>query len=150
MLQSLSMKDYHADTFSSFGMLVCDEVHHMSAEVFVRSLQRIITPYALGLSATMQRKDGLSKVFKMFLGDVLHKDKRTNEHDVLVKACHYVPSSDPVFEDVKYDWRGNPMYSVMISKLCAYAPRSGSRTSPSSPSPRGASCSSATTGCAAR
>ena len=124
MLQSLSMKEYHADTFSSFGMLVCDEVHHMSAEVFVRALQRIITPYALGLSATMQRKDGLSKVFKMFLGDVLHKDKRTNEHDVLVKACHYVPSSDPVFEDVKHDWRGNPMYSVMISKLCAYEPRS--------------------------
>ena len=123
MLQSLSMKDYHENTFSSFGMLVCDEVHHLSAEVFVRALQRIVTPYSLGLSATMQRKDGLTKVFKMFLGDVLHKDKRTNEHSVTVRACRF-KSHDESFNEVRYDWRGNPMYSVMISKLCAFEQRS--------------------------
>lgn len=123
MLQSLSMKEYHEDTFASFGLLVCDEVHHLSAEVFVRALQRIVVPYTLGLSATMQRKDGLSKVFKMFMGEVLHKDKRTNEHAVTVRACRY-KSDDAAFNEVRYDWRGNPMYSVMISKLCAFAPRS--------------------------
>ena len=122
MLQSLSMKDYHEDTFASFGMLICDEVHHLSAEVFVRALQRIVVRYTLGLSATMQRKDGLSKVFKMFLGEVLHKDKRTNEHAVLVRACHF-RSSDAEFNEVRYDWRGNPMYSTMISKLCSFLPR---------------------------
>lgn len=122
MLQSLSMKEYHEDTFKSFGLLVCDEVHHMSAEVFVRALQCITTRYTLGLSATMQRKDGLSKVFKMFLGEVLHKDKRTNEHDVIVYACNF-KTNDSEFNEVKYDWRGNPMYSVMISRLCAYEPR---------------------------
>ena len=123
MLQSLSMKEYHEDTFRSFGLLVCDEVHHMSAEVFVRALQRIVVPYTLGLSATMQRKDGLSKVFKMFMGEVLHKDKRTNEHAVVVRACRF-KSDDPAFNEVRYDWRDNPMYSVMISKLCSFAPRS--------------------------
>ena len=123
MLQSLSMKEYHENTFKSFGLLICDEVHHFSAEVFVRALQCITTRYTLGLSATMQRKDGLSKVFKMFLGDILHKDKRTNEHEVLVHACHF-KTNDPEFNQVKYDWRGNPMYSVMISRLCAYEPRS--------------------------
>ena len=123
MLQSLSMKEYHENTFKSFGLLVCDEVHHLSAEVFVRALQCITTRYTLGLSATMQRKDGLSKVFKMFLGDILHKDKRTNEHEVLVHACHF-KTSDPEFNEVKYDWRGNPMYSIMISRLCGYEPRS--------------------------
>ena len=122
MLQSLSMKEYHEDTFASFGMLICDEVHHLSAEVFVRALQRIVVRYTLGLSATMQRKDGLSKVFKMFLGEVLHKDKRTNEHAVLVRACHF-RSSDAEFNEVRYDWRGNPMYSTMISKLCSFLPR---------------------------
>lgn len=123
MLQSLSMKEYHENTFKSFGLLICDEVHHLSAEVFVRALQCITTRYTLGLSATMQRKDGLSKVFKMFLGDILHKDKRTNEHEVLVHACHF-KTNDPEFNQVKHDWRGNPMYSVMISRLCAYEPRS--------------------------
>ena len=123
MLQSLSMKEYHENTFKTFGLLVCDEVHHLSAEVFVRALQCITTRYTLGLSASMQRKDGLSKVFKMFLGDVLHKDVRKNEHNVLVYACHFC-TNDPEFNEVKQDWRGNPLYSAMISRLCAYAPRS--------------------------
>lgn len=122
MLQSLSMKEYHESTFESFGLLVCDEVHHLSAEVFVRALQKIVTRYTLGLSATMQRKDGLSKVFKMFLGGVIHKDERKNEHDVLINACHY-ETDDMVFQETKYDTRGNPLYSVMISKLCQYNKR---------------------------
>ena len=115
------MKDYHEDTFAASACW-CDEVHHLSAEVFVRALQRIVVRYTLGLSATMQRKDGLSKVFKMFLGEVLHKDKRTNEHAVLVRACHF-RTSDAEFNEVRYDWRGNPMYSTMISKLCSFLPR---------------------------
>ena len=31
---------------------------------------KIVTRYTLGLSATMTRKDGLTKVIKMFLGEV--------------------------------------------------------------------------------
>jgi superfamily II DNA or RNA helicase len=70
MLQSLSMKDYPDDIFSSFGLTIVDECHHISSEVFSRSLSKIVTRYTLGLSATMDRKDGLSHVFKMFLGEV--------------------------------------------------------------------------------
>ena len=65
MLQSLSMKDYHKDDFNSFGLTVVDECHHIGAEVFIRSLFKIVTPYTLGLSATMNRKDGLSYLFKI-------------------------------------------------------------------------------------
>ena len=34
MLQSLSMKEYPASTFESFGLTIIDEVHHISSEVF--------------------------------------------------------------------------------------------------------------------
>ena len=34
MLQSLSMKDYADSLFSSFGLLLIDEVHHIGSEVF--------------------------------------------------------------------------------------------------------------------
>jgi superfamily II DNA or RNA helicase len=122
MLQSLSMKDYPNDLFSSFGLTIVDEVHHIAAEVFVRSLFKIVTPYVLGLSATMQRKDGLSKVFKMFLGPVRYKEKPNMEHNVLVKAIEF-KTSDEDFENVVYDYRGNPQYSTMISKLCAFPQR---------------------------
>ena len=76
MLQSLSMREYPSDIFQSFGLTIVDECHHIAAEVFVRSLFKVVTPYTLGLSATMQRKDGLTKVFKMFLGDIVYTEKR--------------------------------------------------------------------------
>jgi superfamily II DNA or RNA helicase len=123
MLQSLSMKDYPDTMFDSFGLTIVDEVHHIAAEVFVRSLFKIVTPHMLGLSATMQRKDGLTKVFKMFLGDVIYKEKPNMEHNVLVKAIEF-HSNNEEFNEIVYDYRGNPQYSTMISKLCNFYDRS--------------------------
>jgi superfamily II DNA or RNA helicase len=123
MLQSLSMKEYPDDMFHSFGLTIVDECHHISSEVFSRSLQKIITFYTLGLSATMQRKDGLTKVFKMFLGDIVYQKKRANDDMVLVKGIQYITGDDE-FNKVVYDYRGNPAFSTMISKLCAYNRRS--------------------------
>jgi len=123
MLQSLSMKEYPSDMFSEFGLTIVDECHHISSEVFSRSLQKIVTKYTLGLSATMQRKDGLTRVFKMFLGEIIYKEKRDTTDDVLVKSIKYITNDDE-FNETKYDYRGNPAYSSMITKLCSYNHRS--------------------------
>ena len=119
MLQSLSMKEYPANMFSTFGLTVVDECHHISSEVFSRSLQKIVTKHVLGLSATMQRKDGLTRVFKMFLGPVAYKEERRCNDSVLVKAIQY-KADDEEFNATEYDYRGNPAYSQMIVKLCSY------------------------------
>jgi superfamily II DNA or RNA helicase len=103
--------------------IVVSNCHHMGAEVFSRCMMKLMTTYTLGLSGTMQRKDGLSKVFKMFLGDVIHKEKAESEHCVLVKGIKYVVNDDE-FNEVEYDYRGNPKFSTMISKLCNYNRRS--------------------------
>jgi superfamily II DNA or RNA helicase len=123
MLQSLSMKEYPSSIFESFGFTIIDEVHHISSEVFSNSLFKIITKYMLGLSATMNRKDGTTWVFKMFLGDVVFKGKRDEERNVVVRAIEYYVD-DEEFNEVKTDFRGNPAYSTMISKLCEYNHRS--------------------------
>jgi superfamily II DNA or RNA helicase len=123
MLQSLSMKEYPASVFESFGLTIIDEVHHISSEVFSNSLFKLVTKYMLGLSATMNRKDGTTHVFKMFLGDVVFKGKRDEERAVTVRAIEYNVNDDE-FNEVKYDYRGNPAYSTMISKLCEYNRRS--------------------------
>ena len=123
MLQSLSMKEYPASTFESFGLTIIDEVHHISSEVFSNSLFKLVTKYMLGLSATMNRKDGTTKVFKMFLGDVIFKGKRDEAREVVVHAIKYEVNDDE-FNEVKLDYRGNPAYSTMISKLCEYNRRS--------------------------
>jgi len=123
MLQSLSMKEYPTSTFESFGLTIIDEVHHISSEVFSNSLFKLVTKYMLGLSATMNRKDGTTKVFKMFLGDVIFKGKRDEVREVVVHAIKYEVADDE-FNEVKLDFRGNPAYSTMISKLCEYNRRS--------------------------
>jgi superfamily II DNA or RNA helicase len=123
MLQSLSMKDYDESIFDSFGFIIIDEVHHMGAEVFSQALLKVNTNYCLGLSATMNRKDGLTKVFKMFLGDIVHTEKRKTENSVLVKVIDF-NNNDEEFNEMKYNFKGDPLYSSMISKLCAFNIRS--------------------------
>jgi len=123
MLQSLSMKEYPASLFESFGLTIIDEVHHISSEVFSNSLFKLVTKYMLGLSATMNRKDGTTKVFKMFLGDVIFKGKREEQHEVIVRAIEYYVN-DEEFNHEATDFRGNPAYSTMICKLCEYNRRS--------------------------
>ena len=119
MLQSLSMKEYPDTIFKSFGLTIIDEVHHISSEVFSCALFKIVTKYMLGLSATMNRKDGTTEVFKMFLGDIIYKGKREEEHNVTVRSFEY-SNDDEEFSEVKTDYRGNIQYSSMISKLCSF------------------------------
>ena len=123
MLQSLSMKEYDVAVFESFGLTIIDEVHHISSEVFSNSLFKLVTKYMLGLSATMNRKDGTTRVFKMFLGEVVYKGKRDGERNVVVRAIDYFINDDE-FNEVKTDFRGNTAFSTMISKLCEYNRRS--------------------------
>jgi hypothetical protein len=87
-------------------------------------MMKIVTKYTLGLSGTMVRKDGLTKVFKHFLGDVVHKEKNdTTSHAVIVKGIQY-KVDDAEFNETEYDYRGNPKFSTMISKVCNYNRRS--------------------------
>jgi superfamily II DNA or RNA helicase len=123
MLQSLSMKEYPSSVFDSFGFTIIDEVHHISSQTFSNALFKIVTKYMLGLSATMNRKDGTTRVFKLFLGDVIFKGKRDEQHNVIVKAIEYHVEDDD-FNHIITDFRGNVSYSSMISKLCEYNRRS--------------------------
>ena len=123
MLQSLSMKDYPTELFHSFGLTIYDEVHHMGAEVFCRALFKCTSKFTLGLSATMKRKDGLSKVFKMFIGEVVVKKERKGEDNVLVKAIEYY-HEDEEFSKVVLNYRGQTNYSSMIKKICEFNRRS--------------------------
>jgi len=123
MLQSLSMKEYPNSIFTSFGFTLIDECHHIGAEVFSRALFKIVSPYMLGLSATMDRKDNLSKVFKMFIGPIVYSEKRKGGDDVLVRAINYHHEDEEYGEQV-YNFKGQVHYSVMIKKLCEFNFRS--------------------------
>jgi hypothetical protein len=123
MIQTLYDKDYPGNTFSSFGLTIIDEVHRIGSEQFSKTLTKIVTPYMLGISATVDRKDKLTKVLYMFIGNKIYTEARKDEDPVCVRGIVY-NSSDTQFNEVEVDWRGTPKYSTMITKLCEFGPRS--------------------------
>ena len=123
MLQSLSMKEYPTALFKEYGLTIVDECHHISSEVFSRALFKVVTKYMLGLSATVKRKDGLTYVIKMFLGELVCKIERKGEDKVTVKGLEY-KTDDIEFNQVMLDFRGRVKYSSMIKKICEFNSRS--------------------------
>jgi superfamily II DNA or RNA helicase len=123
MIQTLYDKEYPIGTFDSFGLTIIDEVHRIGSEQFSRTLFKTITPYMLGLSATVERKDKLTKVLYMFIGEKIYSEKRDNDDEVCVRGIEF-KSNNEGFNQVELDFRGNPKYSTMIAKLCEYGPRS--------------------------
>jgi hypothetical protein len=123
MVQTLYDKEYPPEAFSSFGLTIIDEVHRIGSEQFSKTLFKTITPYMLGISATVERKDKLTKILYMFIGEVIYSIKRSGEDSVNVRGIQYI-SNDPTFNETETDFRGMPKYSTMISKLCEFGPRS--------------------------
>jgi superfamily II DNA or RNA helicase len=126
MIQSISMKSYPDSLFDDFGLSIYDECHHISSEIFSNCLRKCTTLYSLGLSATMNRKDGLTHVFKMYLGDICNKDSKQEQpkDDVLVKAIDFEVIDDDEYNEIEYDFRGTVKYTTMVSKISNYSFRS--------------------------
>lgn len=84
MLQSLSLKEYSYDDFDTVGTLIVDEAHHICAKVFSQSLFKVCPKHIFGLSATPERKDGLTKVLHWFMGPTFFAVERKNQEQVEV------------------------------------------------------------------
>lgn len=108
----------------AFGLVIVDECHHMGAQVFSQALHKMNYTYSLGLSATVTRTDGLSKVFKWFLGDVVFKAKRNEDEQKGVKVIvHEYYDSNPAYSFEYQLYNGRPNMSKMLNNICSYMPR---------------------------
>ena len=123
MLQTLYAKDFGSKAFAPFGLTIIDEVHRIGSEQFSKALFKVMTPYMLGISATVERKDRLTNVLYMFIGERIYHEERSKDDKVTVRGIKFV-TNDNDFNETDYDFRGNPKYSTMISKICNYGPRS--------------------------
>lgn len=121
-LQSLAMKEYDKAVFEEFGCVVVDEVHHIGSKVFSRALNKINFKYALGLSATMNRQDGLTKVFKWYLGDIVYKENNKMKEEVNVEI-HYYDNDDMMYREEFKIFTGRPNTAKMINSICNFKNR---------------------------
>ena len=122
LLQSISMIDYPEETFSGFGLVIYDECHHLGAEVFSRALMKTVAPYTLGLSATPNRTDGLTKVFCWYLGEIIYKITKREQENVDVNVYRYYHESNEYSKEVQNQMK-NPNLPLMINNICSFKPR---------------------------
>ena len=122
MLQSISMIEYRNDLFDDFGLVIFDECHHLGAEVFSKALLKTNSKYTLGLSATPNRNDGLSKVFEWYLGPIVYRIKKRDDNNVDVKLIDFIDNSPDYSKEIRnYNKKLNS--AAMINNICAYPPR---------------------------
>lgn len=122
MLQTLWRKKFPLHAFDSFGHLIIDECHRIPSEKFSRALQKVSTKYMLGLTATPKRTDGLMKVLKWYIGDIIYSQKLISNNNVDVER--YTLSSRDGYDKVLMDFRGRAKVSTMINNICYNLKRS--------------------------
>lgn len=123
-LQSLAMREYPPEIFNDIGLVIIDEVHHTGAQVFSKCFKNLNHPIILGLSATLNRKDGMRKVFEYYIGKSVYNYKSKESTEVNVKIHKYF-ETDPKGEYgvAKKLWNGALNSAGMINNIANYEHR---------------------------
>ena len=79
-------------------MTIVDEVHRIGSEQFSKTLFKTVTPYMLGISATVDRKDKLTHVLYMFIGKKIYSEERKDDDPVVVQAIEYKTNDSEIIE----------------------------------------------------
>ena len=123
MIQTMYDRPYPPNTFASFGLTISDEVHRVGSEEFSKTLLKVVTPYMLGISATVDRKDGLTELLYMFIGPKIYSETRKDDDGVQVRAIQFDHSDEKKYREEQRDFRGNIKYSTMINQISDFEPR---------------------------
>mgnify|MGYP003310498423 FL=1 len=112
----------------TFGTIILDEMHHVSSPTFSRIIDSSFARYKIGLSGTIERKDGKHVVFRDYFGHNVIKPPKEN---YMVPTIHIVPSGIRFMDGSRIPWAnkvtalaGNEEYKHTVSMLAAaYAAR---------------------------
>ena len=89
LIQTMCQREFPKDAFDPFGLLIVDEAHHIGAPAFSQFMFKICPKFTLGLTATPERKDGLTRLLYWFLGPEFFRVERTAQKTTRVEVLHY-------------------------------------------------------------
>lgn len=105
-----------------FGTLILDEMHHCSATTFSRLVDSNRARYKIGLSGTIERKDGKHVVFRDYFGSKIYTPPKENSMEPVVNIIR----SDVRFMDGGMAWANkvnkltnDPEYIHLVAMLAA-------------------------------
>ena len=76
-----------------FGTVILDEMHHVSSPTFTRIVDEMPARYKVGLTGTLERKDGRHVVFRDYFGHNVMKPPKEN---------YLIPKIDIVKSDIRF------------------------------------------------
>lgn len=104
-----------------FGLVILDEMHHVSSPTFSKVVDGMFSRFKVGLSGTIERKDGKHVVFKDYFSSTIFKPKREN---VVSPDIHVVESGIMFSDSSSIPWANkvnflleSPLYRNLIIKL---------------------------------
>ena len=81
------------DIINEFGLLILDEMHHVSSPTFARVVDKSRARYKIGLSGTIERKDKKHVVFRDYFGSNILTPPKEN---------YMTPSIDIIHTDIRF------------------------------------------------
>ena len=121
MIQTMCMREFDKKAFDSIGLLIVDEAHHIGAPAFSQFMFKICPKFTLGLTATPERKDGLTRLLYWFLGPEFFRIERTNQGTTQVITLRY---TDEAFKEAPPVTRfGKLNMAGMINVVTELEPR---------------------------
>lgn len=118
MVMTIAKRDISTTVFNSFGMVICDEAHHMAAPVMSLALLKFNAMRRLALTATKDRPDGLTPMLHWSLGDEGFRAERTSESVNVSIALFQGATPEIVTRD-----GSRPLVATMLNNIARHQGR---------------------------
>jgi superfamily II DNA or RNA helicase len=113
-IQSLAQKEFPYAFYRRFGLIYYDEVHRLGAHHF-GTVAPMFSGVRIGLTATLDRPDGMERMFQLHIGKRFYEDKKQE----LIPQIYFM--SSPTSLDLKgyrmWKRRGKLNFAKIITHL---------------------------------
>ena len=108
----------------AFGTIILDEMHHVSSPTFSRIIDNSHARYKVGLSGTIERKDGKHVVFRDYFGNKIFKPPKENfmtpSIDVYRSEVRFMDGANIPWANRVNNLANNEEYVHSVSLLASY------------------------------
>ena len=112
---------------NEFGTIILDEMHHVSSPTFTRIIDSSKATNKIGLTGTMQRKDGRHVVFRDYFSNTVYKPPRENyltpRVEVIKSGIRFLDGANVAWATrinaLAYDWEYQNICGVLAAGYAA-------------------------------
>jgi superfamily II DNA or RNA helicase len=119
------------DISREFGTLILDEMHHVSSPTFSRIIDKNFARYKIGLSGTIERKDGKHVVFRDYFSERVYQPPKENymvpKVDIIESEIRFMDGANIPWANRVNDLAFNEQYQHTVAMIAAAYAAKGHR-----------------------